>query len=267
MAFTESLFQEELPRSARCGKKAFVFLAFVVGLGFAALLSNWTVPVMSGDEPTLNLLAAPVQSMQPAKVLPFMQPPKTSPFMQPPTASGLLGPLSRSSSFAKSFRMNALPIPSGLASSLASQNHMTDIRNTLGFSPGQKCVYANKHASLCGNLVVLRPSTAVRATESSKTEKIDAEKIISDVTTQASEKWDAVEDKTSAVLYAGGALVALVLTNSILSTIDAIPLLPNLLETVGLGYSSWFAYKYLFTKESREQLSTDIDELKKRISG
>lgn len=122
--------------------------------------------------------------------------------------------------------------------------------------------YVDKHASLCGNIVVLRPSTAVSAEGGSST-KIDADKILKDVT----EKWDAVEDKTSAVLYASGAVVALVVANGILSTVNAVPLLPGLLETVGLGYSTWFAYRYLITKSSREELMTDIDELKKRISG
>jgi len=258
-----SLLQEELPKSARCGGKAFVFLAFVVGLGFAALLSNGTVQVTSSgnwmmQEPTINMAgqtmqSAPLQSMQLAKALPFMQPPKALPFMQPPKAYR--------NDVATSFRTNALANPSAPAGSGLSWNRMTDIRNTFGFSPPQKCVYVNKHASLCGNIVVLRSSTAVQAEGSSS--KVDADKLLKQVT----EKWDAVEDKTSAVLYASGAVVALVLANSILSTIDAIPLLPGLLETIGLGYSTWFAYRYLLTKSSREELISDLDELKKRISG
>ena len=66
--------------------------------------------------------------------------------------------------------------------------------------------------------------------------------------------------------------------------------LPKVLELVGLGYSTWFVYRYLLFKarvrahpiaragpfeeanalplqESRKELAADVEELKKRISG
>jgi hypothetical protein len=39
------------------------------------------------------------------------------------------------------------------------------------------------------------------------------------------------------------------------------------MELVGLGYSSWFVYRYLLFKESRAELLEDIESLKQQISG
>lgn len=81
-----------------------------------------------------------------------------------------------------------------------------------------------------------------------------------------SPQWDAVEDKPSALLYAGGAVVLLWLASTVVGAVNAVPLLPKLLELVGLGYTSWFVYRYLLFKSSREELLADIEELKKKIT-
>ena len=79
-------------------------------------------------------------------------------------------------------------------------------------------------------------------------------------------QWESVEDKPSAVLYAGGAVVLLWLASTVIGAVNAIPLLPKLLELVGLGYTAWFVYRYLLFKSSREELVADIEELKKKIT-
>lgn len=79
-------------------------------------------------------------------------------------------------------------------------------------------------------------------------------------------QWEAVEDKPSALLYAGGAVVLLWLASTVVGAVNAVPLLPKLLELVGLGYTSWFVYRYLLFKSSREELLADIEELKKKIT-
>lgn len=61
-------------------------------------------------------------------------------------------------------------------------------------------------------------------------------------------KWDAVEDKPTVLLYGGGAIVALWLTSVVVGAINAVPLLPKILELVGLGYTGWFVYRYLLFK-------------------
>ena len=92
-------------------------------------------------------------------------------------------------------------------------------------------------------------------------------------------QWDGVENKTSVAVYAGGAVVLLWLSSTIVSAVNAVPVvrpplhacgggrpdacecacadaafllqLPKLLELVGLGYSAWFVYRYLLFKVSR----------------
>lgn len=81
------------------------------------------------------------------------------------------------------------------------------------------------------------------------------------------EKWNAIENKSSIFLYGSGAIIAVWLSSIVVRAIDSVPLLPNLLELVGLGYSGWFVYRYLLFKENREELANEIDALKKRITG
>eukprot|EP00747_Dinoflagellata_sp_TGD_P156686 gnl/TRDRNA2_/TRDRNA2_177681_c1_seq3.p2 gnl/TRDRNA2_/TRDRNA2_177681_c1~~gnl/TRDRNA2_/TRDRNA2_177681_c1_seq3.p2 ORF type:complete len:253 (-),score=42.57 gnl/TRDRNA2_/TRDRNA2_177681_c1_seq3:378-1031(-) len=215
---------EELPRNARFGWKSGVLLGFLVGLGFVGLVSIGTMPVTTNmQEPSIDM-AWPSMQVRP----------------------------SQSMQSARGFRMNALP------------NLVTDVRETLAQSPAaQKCMVAGKHATVCGNLVLLRPSTALRAEADGKAQSVDAEKLVQDL----KGNFDAIENKPLAALYAGGAVVALTTVNGILTSVDNFPLLPSLFETVGIGYSGWFAYRYLLTKGAREELTQEIDELKKKVSG
>ncbi|KAG8486273.1 hypothetical protein CXB51_019683 [Gossypium anomalum] len=81
------------------------------------------------------------------------------------------------------------------------------------------------------------------------------------------EKWDKVENKTTVLLYGGGAIVAVWLSSILVGAINSVPLLPKIMELVGLGYSGWFVYRYLLFKSSRKELATDIEALKKKIAG
>jgi len=81
------------------------------------------------------------------------------------------------------------------------------------------------------------------------------------------EKWDKTENKSGVVLYGAGAIVLVWLSSALVSSINAVPLLPKLMELVGLGYTAWFTYRYLLFKSSREELSKDVEEIKKRITG
>jgi hypothetical protein len=80
-------------------------------------------------------------------------------------------------------------------------------------------------------------------------------------------KWDQTENKTTVGIYAGGALVALWLSSSIVGAINSVPLLPKIMELIGLGYTGWFVYRYLLFKSSRKELVQDIEELKGKITG
>ncbi|KAG2380250.1 Protein CURVATURE THYLAKOID [Vigna angularis] len=80
-------------------------------------------------------------------------------------------------------------------------------------------------------------------------------------------QWDAVENKSTVLIYGGGALVAVWLSSILVSAINSVPLLPKIMELVGLGYTGWFVYRYLLFKSSRKELATDIEGLKKKITG
>lgn len=43
--------------------------------------------------------------------------------------------------------------------------------------------------------------------------------------------------------------------------------IPKVLELVGLVYVSWFSYRYLLFRESREELAGDVEALKDKITG
>ncbi|KAK4364157.1 hypothetical protein RND71_015515 [Anisodus tanguticus] len=85
--------------------------------------------------------------------------------------------------------------------------------------------------------------------------------------TELKEKWDAVEDKSTVLLYGGGAIVAIWLSSIVVGAINSVPLATKVLELVGLGYTGWFVYRYLLFKSSRKELAEDVEELKKKIAG
>ncbi|XWS46174.1 hypothetical protein CRYUN_Cryun14cG0042000 [Craigia yunnanensis] len=88
-----------------------------------------------------------------------------------------------------------------------------------------------------------------------------------DLVTDLKEKWDEIENKSTVLLYGGGAIVAVWLSSILVSAINSVPLLPKIMELVGLGYTGWFVYRYLLFKSSRKELATDIEALKKKIAG
>ncbi|CAN6710862.1 unnamed protein product [Malus baccata var. baccata] len=106
-----------------------------------------------------------------------------------------------------------------------------------------------------------RLSLQVRASSSEETStSVDTDELISDLKA----KWDAVENKSTVLLYGGGAIVAVWLSSIVVGAVNSVPLV---LELVGLGYTGWFVYRYLLFKSSRKELATDIEALKKKIAG
>ena len=103
----------------------------------------------------------------------------------------------------------------------------------------------------------------VKASSSEESSPPDAGELFSDL----KEKWDAVENKSTVILYGGGAIVAVWLSSIVVGAINSVPLLPKIMELVGLGYTGWFVYRYLLFKQSRKELATDIETLKKKIAG
>ncbi|CAN6478806.1 unnamed protein product [Victoria cruziana] len=80
-------------------------------------------------------------------------------------------------------------------------------------------------------------------------------------------QWDGLENKSAVFVYGGGAIVAVWLSSVVVGAINSVPLLPKIMELVGLGYTGWFVYRYLLFKSSRKELASDIEELKQKIAG
>ncbi|KAF8032498.1 hypothetical protein BT93_D1417 [Corymbia citriodora subsp. variegata] len=103
----------------------------------------------------------------------------------------------------------------------------------------------------------------IRASSDDTPAAVDAGELFTDL----KEKWDALENKSTVILYGGGAIVAVWLSSVVVGAINSVPLLPKIMELVGLGYTGWFVYRYLLFKSSRKELAEDIEGLKKKIAG
>jgi CAAD domains of cyanobacterial aminoacyl-tRNA synthetase len=62
-------------------------------------------------------------------------------------------------------------------------------------------------------------------------------------------------------------IVGVKLTLAILSAVNEIPLLAPTFELVGIGYASWFVYRYLLQASTRKELTDEIDSFKSEILG
>ncbi|PSS26235.1 Protein CURVATURE THYLAKOID 1B like [Actinidia chinensis var. chinensis] len=81
------------------------------------------------------------------------------------------------------------------------------------------------------------------------------------------ETWDKVEDKYAVSSLAVAGAVALWGSAGMLSAIDRLPLVPGVLELVGIGYTGWFAYQNLRSKRDREALIQKIKDTYNDIIG
>ncbi|CAM6108077.1 unnamed protein product [Calypogeia fissa] len=110
-------------------------------------------------------------------------------------------------------------------------------------------------------------SLVVRATSSPEETAEKANKQLDEIISDLKIKWEAVENKPTVAIYAGGAVLTLWFSSVIIGAVNSVPLLPKLLELVGLGYTGWFVYRYLLFKSSRKELLEDVEELKTKITG
>jgi hypothetical protein len=131
-------------------------------------------------------------------------------------------------------------------------------------STSQRFVYAlpRRSRSLSGVVVRATPEEE-KPVYTEPIGSVDVDKVLKDL----QEKWDAVDNKAAVAIYGGASIVVLWLSSTIVTAVNAVPIVPKVLELVGLGYTAWFVYRYLLFKSSREELLEDIEELKKKISG
>ncbi|XP_061340901.1 protein CURVATURE THYLAKOID 1B, chloroplastic [Gastrolobium bilobum] len=81
------------------------------------------------------------------------------------------------------------------------------------------------------------------------------------------EAWDKVEDKYAVSSLAVAGVVVLWGSTGLISAIDRLPLIPGVVEVVGIGYTGWFAYKNLVFKPDREALIQKIKDTYNEIIG
>lgn len=63
------------------------------------------------------------------------------------------------------------------------------------------------------------------------------------------------------------AIITVKITLAILDALNDIPLLAPLLQLVGLGYTGWFVWRYLWKASNRQELTTEFEAIKKQILG
>ncbi|XP_020970955.1 protein CURVATURE THYLAKOID 1B, chloroplastic [Arachis ipaensis] len=80
------------------------------------------------------------------------------------------------------------------------------------------------------------------------------------------EAWDKVEDKYAVSSLGVAALIALVGSTGLVSAIDKLPLIPGILEVVGIGYTG-ILFRVKIFKPDREALVRKIKETYEEITG
>ncbi|KAF8781120.1 hypothetical protein HU200_001097 [Digitaria exilis] len=104
------------------------------------------------------------------------------------------------------------------------------------------------------------------AEEEEKEEEVQSEPASWDVLNQIGVQLDS--DKSySALVYGTSAVVAIWISSIVVSAIDSVPLVPQVMEVVGLGFTIWFTSRYLIFKENRDELITRVSSIKKQILG
>ena len=63
------------------------------------------------------------------------------------------------------------------------------------------------------------------------------------------------------------AVVAVRVILAVLAAINDFPLLAPLFELIGLGYTTWFVYRYLWKESSRKELKDEFEVLKSQVMG
>lgn len=64
-----------------------------------------------------------------------------------------------------------------------------------------------------------------------------------------------------------GAIIAAKVVLAVLGSINDLPLLSPLFELIGLGYTGWFIYRYLWLESSRKELGQNLGAIKDRVLG
>ncbi len=62
-------------------------------------------------------------------------------------------------------------------------------------------------------------------------------------------------------------IVSVKILVAVLDAIDDVPLLAPTMQLIGLGYTAWFVWRYLWKASNRQELLSEFDALKNQIFG
>ncbi len=62
-------------------------------------------------------------------------------------------------------------------------------------------------------------------------------------------------------------VVSVKLTLALLAAVGDVPLLAPAFELIGMGYTAWFVYRYLWKAQNRRELSSEISNFKDQVFG
>jgi len=122
-------------------------------------------------------------------------------------------------------------------------------------------------ASTFNGVKVAQPKLGVSKRAVAVSARADSKINTDEVLKTIADKWEDTENKSAVVTYVAGAAALVWLSGTVVGAINAIPVLPKVMELVGLGYSSWFVYRYVLYKDSRKELVEQFDALKNKVSG
>uniref|UniRef100_A0A453L0S5 Cyanobacterial aminoacyl-tRNA synthetase CAAD domain-containing protein n=1 Tax=Aegilops tauschii subsp. strangulata TaxID=200361 RepID=A0A453L0S5_AEGTS len=71
----------------------------------------------------------------------------------------------------------------------------------------------------------------------------------------------------TALVYGSSAIVAIWISSIVVSALESVPVVPQVMEVVGLGFTVWFTSRYLIFKENRDELITRIGSIKRQVLG
>jgi len=88
---------------------------------------------------------------------------------------------------------------------------------------------------------------------------------LSEVTTTLGEAWEESDEKPAIVTLGLYGFVGLVALNGTLRAVDSLPLIPSVLELVGILFSAFFVYQNLLYKPDRAALRETITKTLNKI--
>ncbi|XP_041991891.1 protein CURVATURE THYLAKOID 1C, chloroplastic isoform X1 [Salvia hispanica] len=72
--------------------------------------------------------------------------------------------------------------------------------------------------------------------------------------------WENSEDRVALIGLGFAGVVGFWAAVNIVTAIDKLPVVPSLLELIGLLFASWFTYRYLLFKPDRQELSQKVSK-------